>query len=163
MKTNFQIQNQYQYQNKNYNLTENQNLNKIQKQNNYMENSNIQDYIYNDIIIENQQQNVYIDLEKRIKILKGFWNNKEKFYSLLRDIDIEYFGENIYEDEIHTNQNNYNFNSINDESTSQINNNKSRSYIGNPNQNQIPNQISNSNPNSNPNNSSYISNTNRNK
>jgi hypothetical protein len=152
MKTNFQ--------NQNLNLNKFQTQNNQNNQYNYMDNSNIQDYIYNDIIIENHQQNIYIDLDKRIKILKSFWNNKEKLYSILRDIDIEYLGENIYEDEIDTNQ--YNFNSINDESTNNINY-TSRSYIGFPNQSQIPNQIPNQNINQNQNNTSYISNTNRNK
>ena len=105
--------------------------------------SSVQDnYIYNDIIIEKNQQNIYIDLEKKIKSLKLNWNNKERFYSVLKEMDNEILGENIYEDEI----SNYPNNQIEE---SYLQNNLSRSYLGLGNQNQ--------------NETSFVSNTNRNK
>jgi len=60
-------------------------------------------YLHKDIIIENDERHVYIDLEKKIKMLKDNWKNKEAFYGILRDIDIQIIGENIFNEEEESN------------------------------------------------------------
>jgi len=56
-------------------------------------------YLHKDIIIENDERHIFIDLEKKIKMLKDNWKNKEAFYSILREIDTQVIGENIITEE----------------------------------------------------------------
>ena len=89
----------------------------------------IQDrYTYNDLIIENNQNNIYLDLEKKIKHLKDNWKDKEAFYSILHEIDYEIMGETYYQEEYKISpsddcNNSYNINK------SVINNNNPNSSI----------------------------------
>ena len=53
-------------------------------------------YAHRDIIIENDNKHLFIDLENKIKQLKANWKDKEAFYSILREIDNQIIGENVY-------------------------------------------------------------------
>lgn len=55
-----------------------------------------ENYIHKDIIIENDDKHLFIDLEKKIKLLKANWKDKEAFYAILRDIDYQIIGENVF-------------------------------------------------------------------
>lgn len=93
---------------------------------------NENDYTYNDIIIENNRQNVYIDLEGRIKALKANWDNRENFFQILRELDYEILGEDIYLGEGNFEQNEESFTSHNNNKIKQNNNiNENISYISN--------------------------------
>jgi len=56
-------------------------------------------YLHQDIIIENDDRHIFIDLDKKIKQLKECWKDKNAFYSILREIDNQIIGEDIFNDE----------------------------------------------------------------
>jgi len=53
-------------------------------------------YVHRDIIIENDDRHLFIDLDKKIKLLKANWKDKEAFYKILREIDYQIIGEDFY-------------------------------------------------------------------
>lgn len=56
-------------------------------------------YAHRDIIIENHDKHLFIDLEKKIKQLKANWKDKEAFYDILREIDNQIIGEDVYSEQ----------------------------------------------------------------
>jgi hypothetical protein len=53
-------------------------------------------YVHRDIIIENDDRHLFIDLDKKIRLLKANWKVKEAFYTILREIDHQIIGEDFY-------------------------------------------------------------------
>ena len=53
-------------------------------------------HVHREIIIENDEKHLFIDLDKKIKQLKVTWKDKEAFYAILREIDNQIIGENVY-------------------------------------------------------------------
>lgn len=69
------------------------------KTNNFPHEINQDKYTYNDVIIDHNDKNIYFDLEKKIKLLKDNWKDKEAFYSILHEINYEIMGESYHPEE----------------------------------------------------------------
>lgn len=74
-------------------------------------------YTFNEIIIEHNEKNIFIDLDKKIKQLKENWRDKEAFYAILRDIDKEILGGTSFEPEEQEQEHKLNFYKYNLNST----------------------------------------------